>query len=177
MTNENFRTAARTETTNLAEVLYSVLLALLMIMGASTDSWSESPLMHNSNRFGTCKDSAGKEIPALNGTSEAVCTAIPGNVWTPTAKWSGSWGLPASQYGELLCGTCHEFGSSNIKNVKKVISPPAGAFPGSSVIFQSTGDFADDTGGHVTSTKVCEVCHSATNYHRYDTTGQSPSLP
>ena len=55
-----------------------------------------------------------------------------------------------------------------------------GSFPGSTVSFTTavdgSSDFGNDTGGHTTSTKVCEVCHSKTNYHRYDTTGQTDGL-
>jgi len=106
----------------------------------------DSTLLHNSNRF------------------------------QGTTKWGGNWGTSTGQYGQFVCGTCHEPRASNIKGIKSTITAPSGNFPGGTVNFQSTtspNGFGDDTGGHTTSTKICEVCHSITNYHRYNTTGQS----
>jgi len=38
-------------------------------------------------------------------------------------------------------------------------------------LFSRSG-FGDDSNEHTSSVKICEVCHSQTAYHRYDTTGQ-----
>ena len=153
----------------LSLALLTAVLTSLVVLGISPEAWSESALIHNSNRFGTCSNAA------FSGTSQAICETN-GGVWTPSTKWGGSWGVPAGQYGEFVCETCHERGSDNIKNVISRVTAPSGTFPGSTINFLSTtapNGFGDDTGGHTTSDKVCEVCHSTTLYHRYDTTGQT----
>ncbi|MEE9523517.1 MAG: CxxxxCH/CxxCH domain-containing protein, partial [Thermodesulfovibrionales bacterium] len=176
----------------------SFLILICIIIGilyVSSLAWSDDPIIHNSNRFGTCSD------PAYNGTSQADCEGV-GGTWTPKSKWSGKWGTDeaGSEYGKFVCETCHEFSALNIKSIKSIITAPnspVNDFSGSSVIFQSTkdgsSDFGDDTacsdpvytnqtdcennGGiwtpRMTSDRVCEVCHSVTLYHRYDTTGQT----
>ena len=92
----------------------------------------------------------------------------------------GNWGLAdaGSKYGEFTCMTCHGPVTTNIKRVREaVVAPnfPTDAFPGSAVVLtdtrNSSADFGDDTRALPnTSTNVCEVCHSATAYHRYDAT-------
>lgn len=116
-----------------------------------TSSWDDT-LLHNVNRFRN----------------------------TPV-KWSsyGGWGLPDTRYGRFVCRTCHKPAVSNIKRVKSDVTAPSGTFPGSAVNFRSTWNtpygFGDDGNWHTTSTKICEVCHSVTSHHRYDTRGQSDS--
>lgn len=99
------------------------------------------------------------------------------NRFPSSTKWSpNGWGVPGGQYGQFDCGVCHEPRATNIKGIKSTVVAPSGNFPGSTVVFQSVTSpdgFGDDTGGHTTSTKICEVCHSITNYHRYNTSGQS----
>lgn len=104
---------------------------------------------------------------------------------TESTKWAaeGGWGIPSGKYGEFTCQTCHTSGSSNIKHTKETITAPNGTdqFPiqaaAGSVVFSSaedgSSDFGNDSGGHATSSKICEACHSLTDYHRYNTTGQS----
>jgi len=150
-------------------VLLTAVLTSMMVLGISPDAWSESALIHNSNRFGTCSNAA------FSGTSKTICETN-GGVWTPSTKWSGSWGVPAGHYGEFVCETCHERGSDNIKNIISHVTAPSSSFPGSTINFLSTtapSGFGDDTGGHASSSKICEVCHSTTLYHRYNTAGQS----
>lgn len=115
-------------------------------------STTDNTLLHNSNRFLT------------------------------STKWStdGGWGLSGTKYGQIVCETCHTKTTTNIKRIKEAIAAPWDTFPGQAgglgITFQSTGatdGFGNDAGGHTTSTKVCEYCHTTTNYHRYDTTGQS----
>ncbi len=106
---------------------------------------SDTTLLHNSNRF------------------------IGSTKWTG----DGGWGLAGTKYGQITCFTCHEPRATNIKVIKSTITAPAGAFPGSAVSFLSTSGFGNDSDNHTTSTKVCEVCHSTTTHHRYDTSGQT----
>lgn len=114
-----------------------------------SSSW-DNTLLHNVNRF-----------------------------WNSPSKWSsyGGWGIPNSKYGQFTCGTCHKPSETNIKRVKSTISAPSGSFPGSTVNFQSTWNtpngFGDDSDAHTSSSKVCEVCHSITLHHRYDSSGQT----
>lgn len=106
---------------------------------------SDTTLLHNSNRF-------------LSST-----------------KWSGNWGLdlPGSKYGQITCGTCHEPRATNIKGTKSTIIAPVGTFPGSIVSLQSTNGFGNDSDNHTTSNRICEVCHSITSHHRYNTSEQT----
>ncbi len=101
-----------------------------------------------------------------------------------SAKWSGDggWGLAGTKYGEFVCATCHTDNTTNIKRVRTSITTPdnaLGSFPGDgqSVVFldprEGTSHFGDDNGGHSTSNRICEMCHSITSYHRYNTSGQS----
>ena len=100
-------------------------------------------------------------------------------VSTGSSKWSSNWGLidTGSQYGEITCSTCHATSTGNIKRVKETVTAansPTHNFPGSAVAFldarDGTSHFGDDSGGRTTSNRICEVCHSATAYHRYDAT-------
>ena len=104
------------------------------------------------------------------------------SVSTGSGKHGGNWGLADadSQYGEFTCQTCHDRVNVNIKRVKKTVTAPNSPtqdFPGSAVVFTDTrddsADFGDDSGGHTTSNRICETCHSQTNYHRYDTSAQA----
>ncbi len=102
---------------------------------------------------------------------------------TGSTKWGASgWGVPDGKYGEFVCQTCHMKQSPNIKRIKSVLTAPngpdqlpieTGIAPDNVVVFSDTRDgssnFGDDNSGHLISTKICEVCHSITDYHRYDT--------
>ncbi len=81
----------------------------------------------------------------------------------------GTWGTT------FTCGTCHtSTGTTNIKRIRTNIL-------GNTVNFQritgagaSFGDDGDGRGG-INSSRVCEVCHTQTDYHRRTTTS-TPSL-
>jgi hypothetical protein len=98
----------------------------------------------------------------------------------------GGWGVAGGKYGEFTCGTCHAKNTGNIKRVVnlRTAAPDTskGDFPGSgaAVSFLSaaagTSDFGNDAGGHAASNRICEVCHSATKYHNYDTANNSGGL-
>jgi hypothetical protein len=99
-----------------------------------------------------------------------------------SSKWSGEggWGVPGGKYGEFRCVTCHTpHDTTNIYLVRNSVSPPDGGVWNSSgassnpVVFTALTGMGDDTGGHTSSTRSCEVCHSITKYHRYNTTGQT----
>ena len=107
---------------------------------------------------------------------------------TGSTKWPNGWGVPGGKYGTFTCDTCHtRDATGNIKSIRATItsaSYPADILPcesetsrGCSVSFLTTldtpGTYGDDNGGHLTSNKVCESCHSLTAYHRYNTTGQT----
>ncbi len=130
-------------------------VAVQTVSNITLDSWVDSPLLHNSLRF-------------ADGVAE---------------KWSGDWGTPTGQYGGFTCATCHARGSGNVKQIVAAISAPntgtqdfpggAGAPVALTDVRDGSSDFGDDAGGHATSTRICEVCHSQTSYHRYDTAGQT----
>ncbi len=105
--------------------------------------WSDDSMLHNSLRFPT------------------------GDYWSA----EGGWGIPTGEYGGFTCETCHELSTANIKRVKESITAPAGGFPGAEVVFTETGvagAWGDDTTTHTTSQAICEVCHSKTLYHRFN---------
>ena len=87
---------------------------------------------------------------------------------TTSAYWGGGWGNTlSSKYGQFTCTTCHTAGLSggNAKQIKSAISIPGVA--SRPVVFGSYTSYGSDT-QHLTSTGVCEVCHSQTIHHRYD---------
>jgi predicted CxxxxCH...CXXCH cytochrome family protein len=102
------------------------------------------------------------------------------SISTNSSKWpiaqSGKtvdgWGIANAQYGAFTCGTCHARNTGNIKRVKTSVTAPTDTFPGSAVNFQSTSganSFGDDGRAVKTaSNMICEVCHSKTSVHRYD---------
>jgi hypothetical protein len=101
--------------------------------------WSDDTMLHNSNRF-------------------------------DNSYWNDDWGTPTGEYGGFTCETCHEMNTTNIKRIKESITAPSGGFPGAEVVFSDTGagGFGDDTVTHNTSQAICEVCHSKTLYHRFN---------
>ncbi|WP_238482220.1 cytochrome c3 family protein [Geobacter sp. AOG1] len=118
-------------------------------------SWTQNDLLHNST----------------NAT----------NISKSTPYWNanGGWGLPGTKYGAFDCTTCHIPGSTNISRIKVTLTAPdATAFPGSAVLFQSKTTVNDGTNPSfgvysaaiTNSTKICEVCHSQTWYHKQSMT-------
>ncbi len=96
---------------------------------------------------------------------------------TGSTKWASNWGVSGGQYGAITCATCHEpHRSKNIYLIKGAVSASSGSFPGNSVDFRYLSGTAgsapyaqgDDTGGHTTSSRVCQVCHSKLRYHNYN---------
>ncbi|NJC88032.1 MAG: CxxxxCH/CxxCH domain-containing protein [Desulfuromonas sp.] len=130
---------------------FCLLLALtgsFLAAGDVAAAWTDNPMLHNSNRF------------------------------TGTTKWGGNWGTDTGKYGGFDCSTCHVKNSTNIKRVRSSVDTPDGsnwAGPGTpnvTVNFQSvTGptSFGDDGRADKTqSNLICEVCHSQTSVHRYN---------
>ena len=98
-------------------------------------------------------------------------------VSTGSGKHDSNWGLAddGSQYGEFTCATCHDRSTGNIKRIKETITAPNApthTLPGSNVILtdtrEGTATFGDDSIERTAtpSNRICEVCHSETNYHR-----------
>jgi hypothetical protein len=87
-----------------------------------------------------------------------------------SAKWAanGGWGIPNGKYGAFDCNTCHTPNSSNIKWVKTVITATGVA---RTVVYKNATSAGHDNRTVKTSSyNICEVCHTATAYHRYDAT-------
>lgn len=141
---------------------------------ARTDN--DSLKTHSSEWNGSCSNVTYK--------NKTDCIANAG-VWT--AKWAanGGWGITGAKYGKFVCTTCHTaHDTTNIYLIKEKIAAPdnASTWPGGSnwttvdfrvrsgVAGTTVGTMGDDNVSHTTSTKVCEACHSQTNYHRYDST-------
>ena len=93
---------------------------------------------------------------------------------TGSTKWGGNWGVSGGQYGAFTCTTCHTTTTSNVKRI--VESIPANIGPGviKPVTFNNMTGFGDEA-AHATSTKICEVCHTATTTHQYNTSNAPQS--
>lgn len=111
-----------------------------------------------------------------------------------SSKWSslGGWGVAGGKYGEFFCTTCHiVHNTGNIYLIRESARTPDGSDWESSgasnvtCLFSkkkkthnpnpgnSVGAMGDDSDGHTSSSRVCEVCHSITSHHRYNTSGQA----
>lgn len=107
---------------------------------------------------------------------------------TGSTYWSSNWGnTTTSKYGKFICQTCHTpHNTQNIYLIREKIKFPDGStMP--SLLTESAVDFryksgtpgsapyamGDDSDNHTTSTRPCEVCHSQTLHHRYNTSAQT----
>jgi hypothetical protein len=108
---------------------------------------------------------------------------------TDSTKWQaqGGWGVDGGKYGSFQCITCHTTHfTQNIFLIRERLVTPdgtpwdsGGGLANVPVDFRelsnTPGDalyaMGDDSDNHSTSTRVCEACHTITNYHRYDVTG------
>lgn len=121
-------------------------------------------------------------------------------ITTHSSKWGGSkgpdgetatlgkWGTSqtGSKYGNFTCETCHQKDAHNIKWMRENITLPDSTQWGGNdstpitrpVQFKDARDgspeWGNDLGGRVGSTRSCEVCHSTTLYHRFDTNQTPP---
>ncbi|ALC15453.1 putative multiheme cytochrome c [Desulfuromonas soudanensis] len=92
------------------------------------------------------------------------------SVSTGSAKWGGLWGVTGGKYGRFTCATCHVKNTTNIKRIKTGVTAPnpvPSDFPGSgqTITFTTAVDgssnFGDDsTAPRVSSTMICEACHT-----------------
>lgn len=122
---------------------------------------------------------------------------------TESTYWSSNWGLTGGKYGKFVCQTCHTpHNTSNIFLIKEKIKFPDGtsmpsqltestvdfryrssvdASPGLLPVYTNANyvmgnDETTATGRPSTSQRVCEVCHSLTKHHRYNTSNQTDGL-
>jgi len=125
------------------------LLAFLLTVAASSLSWG-ADLMHNS-------------------------------IDTGSTKWGGKWGVAGGRYGQFTCATCHEPDADNLKNIRRVISvmnPTSSHYwpngqKSVTVYFENQTSMGNDAGGHATSTRICEVCHSQNRFHNFNSTNNT----
>ncbi|MBI5739601.1 MAG: CxxxxCH/CxxCH domain-containing protein, partial [Nitrospirae bacterium] len=143
-------------------------------VGFDQANWDNAIKMHSSEIAGACSNTVYK--------TKTACSSN-GGIWTP-GKWEGSsgWGVAGGQYGQFVCTTCHtSHDTTNIYLIKQNIAAQSGTLPGSIVDFryltgiQGSAPYAlgDDSDNHSSSTRVCEVCHTITSYHRYNASGQA----
>jgi len=96
---------------------------------------------------------------------------------TGSTKWAaqGGWGVTGGKYGKFECSTCHEPNKKpNIKNVRRVITTQNGEnWPNGSssaaISFSNVTSMGEDAGGHSTSSRICEACHSQNKFHNANT--------
>lgn len=107
----------------------------------------------------------------------AVATDMLHNSVNTASTYWGGWGVEGGKYGAFTCTTCHIRSGPNAKQVVGAFSIPNLPGNGQAILFSSTvhgsSDFGNDEGGHGSSNRICEVCHSLTAYHRYDSAGLS----
>ncbi|WP_305042336.1 CxxxxCH/CxxCH domain c-type cytochrome [Geoalkalibacter sp.] len=159
-----------------------------LIVGAKNEvpEWREN---FTTVRATIANDPNGHDHAAVDATTKSVVFLVSpithNSITTRSSKWGGKWGTSeaGSKYGNFDCLTCHEKNAPNVKWMRETITTPDGSNWESSgtdtvtVIFNDARDGSEDWGrdepGRTSSTRSCEVCHSATLYHRYDTTGQA----
>ncbi len=102
---------------------------------------------------------------------------------TASKKWQaqGGWGVAGGKYGQFTCATCHEPYSGSLKSVRRVISTMNGenwpnGSPEVAVSFNNLTSMGADKGGHATSNRICEVCHSQNQFHNFNTANNSGGL-
>ena len=104
----------------------------------------------------------------------------------PRWKLDGGWGIQGGKYGEFSCETCHVKNASNIKRIRSTITTPdtsKGTLPGDgqTILFDriigtpgDPGTLGDDSVVPRAAQKhICEVCHTQTSVHKYNTAGQT----
>lgn len=119
-------------------------------------------------------------VPIKNASADLLHNSAD----TGSTKWSaqGGWGVPGGKYGEFTCDTCHEPNNkANIKNIRTVISSPDGTnlpngAPSVNVVFRNVTSQGDDTTAHASSSRICEVCHSANKFHNSNTANNTAGL-
>lgn len=137
-------------------------------------TWSDSYLLHNSNRF-ACTVSG-----YFTGATAAADCAAAGGTWQLDRKWTVAgdgpeWGTSDANdvYGPINCATCHKKNAApNIKRIKDSIVASRGTFPGQSatvVADNAATSYGADNTVHVNpaTTRVCESCHSQNSVHNY----------
>jgi predicted CxxxxCH...CXXCH cytochrome family protein len=102
---------------------------------------------------------------------------------TASKKWQaqGGWGVTGGKYGKFDCATCHEPDADNLKNIRKTLTTPNGenwpnGSPNINVNFLNATSMGYDKGGHATSSRICEVCHSANQFHNFNTANNTGGL-
>jgi predicted CxxxxCH...CXXCH cytochrome family protein len=79
----------------------------------------------------------------------------------------GTWGTT------FTCETCHNIYARNIKRIIGTIPASIGTPLVKPVRFMNLTGMGNDGDAHTSSRRICEVCHTRTAVHRYDTTGQT----
>ncbi len=173
-----------------------------MIVGAREDvpEWQENT---TTVRATIDSDPNGHVHTAVDASTKTVVFLVSpithNSITTKSSKWGGNWGTSdaGSKYGNFTCLTCHEKNSPNVKWMRETIATPDGSNWESNgtnsvtVVFNDARDGSSDWGnddpygldeadfdnnggpGRTSSNRSCEVCHSQTLYHRYDTSGQA----
>lgn len=137
---------------------------------------------------------SGQNTKALTTGVFLVSPITHNSITTGSTKWGGNWGTSkvGSQYGNFDCLICHVKDGTNAKWMRSEIRLP-GANWGTGttaedlpILFQDARDGSLDWGnddhtiadgydpappgiGRSSSNRACEVCHTRTMYHRYNT--------
>ena len=99
----------------------------------------------------------------INGLCQSCHAEAANNANAPDVKTRQS----------LMCNVCHDSHNQAGLNLNHVETSVVTAIQGpASVIFEDRTDFAD---GDAIRNGICEVCHSTTDYHRYNAEGPGGS--
>lgn len=138
---------------------------------------------------------ASHNSPKTNGVAKTTVFLVSpithNSVTTHSTKWGGKWGTSetGSKYGNFDCMICHQKQGPNIKWLRGSITLPSWGSGGPvtrPVVMKDANPGSNDWGnddptgadiqpdskagaGRTGSNRVCEVCHSITQHHRYDT--------
>jgi len=122
--------------------------------------------------YAWARDAAGNVNNVFAGQTCTITLAAPNPILHNSANLGtkyGTWGVAGGTYGEFVCTTCHNKSTNNVKRVVESIPATIGPPVVKPVIFNNMTGFGDDSVARATSFRICEVCHTQTTAHQYNT--------
>jgi hypothetical protein len=88
-----------------------------------------------------------------------------------STKWPQGWGIDGGKYGAFTCSTCHNNNTTNAKLIAATVTSPSGEPFGEGgsnsvpVVYRNKNISLATAGPYTSTTNICEVCHTKTDYH------------
>lgn len=175
-----------TKTGNVANFTYQINAVDAETPWDSSNFGLTTPTVVSFKVTGTDPDCGGvvkTQTGNITVDNTAIDFMVHNSVTTGSTKWpiaqSGKtvngWGITSAQYGKFECATCHVRSTTNVKRVKTTLTAPTDTFPIGAGAVQlltveaGTSQLGNDAGGHATSNRICEACHSKNKFHNYNT--------